>query len=100
MGVTGRLTRRPDGAPKKVARVLMAVARFGLAARGLVLCAIGYYIIRAAEEVDATRVHTMGGTLRQVSTTPYGAITLGVLACGLAAYGVYLFALGFAKRRV
>jgi len=100
MGLSGRLTNRPDAAPRDIAKVITVIARFGLAARGAVLCAIGYYIIRAAEEVDATRVHTMGGTLRQVSTTPYGAITLGVLACGLAAYGVYLFALGFAKRRV
>ena len=100
MGVTGRLTRRPDGAPKKVARVLMAVARFGLAARGLVLCAIGYYIIQAAEESNASRVHTMGGTLRSFSGAPYGALVLGVLACGLSAYGIYIIALGIAKRQV
>lgn len=100
MGLSGRLAHRPDAAPRDIARVVIVIARFGLAARGAVLCAIGYYLVRAAEEVDATRVHTMGGTLKQVSTTPYGAITLGVLACGLAAYGVYLFALGLAKRRV
>ena len=100
MGVTGRLTHRPDAAPKKIARILMAVARFGLAARGLVLCAIGYYIIRAAEESDASRVRTMGGTLRSFSGVPYGALMLGVLACGLSAYGIYIVALGLAKRRV
>jgi hypothetical protein len=56
------------------------IARFGLAARGAVLCAIGYYIIRAAEEVNPSRVHTMGGTLKQVYVTPYGAVIVGVLA--------------------
>jgi hypothetical protein len=100
MGISGRLTHRPDAAPKHIARVLTAIARFGLAARGAVLCAIGYYIIRAAEEVDPTRVHTMGGTLKQVYVTTYGAIIVGVLAFGLAAYGIYLVALGLAKRKV
>jgi hypothetical protein len=100
MGLSGRLAHRPDAAPRGIARVVVAVARFGLAARGAVLCAIGYYIVRAAEEADASRVRTIGGTLKQVSGAPYGAIVLGVLACGLAAYGIYLFALGLSKRRV
>jgi hypothetical protein len=100
MGVSGRLAHRPDAAPRKIATVLTAIARFGLAARGAVLCAIGYYIIRAAEEVNPSRVHTMGGTLKQVYVTPYGAVIVGVLAFGLAAYGIYLVALGLAKRKV
>lgn len=100
MGLSGRLSHRPDAAPRSVARALIWVARFGLAARGLVLCALGWFIVRAAEESDATKVHTMGGTLRQVSGAPFGALVLGVLACGLAAYGVYVVALGLAKRRV
>ena len=100
MGLSGRLTHRPDAAPRNVAKALTWIARFGLAARGLVLCAIGYYIVRAAEESDPTRVHTMGGTLRQFSGAPYGALVVGALACGLAAYGVYVVALGLAKRRV
>jgi hypothetical protein len=100
MGLSGRLTHRPDAAPRKIANVLTAIARFGLAARGVVLCAIGYYIIRAAEEVNPSRVHTMGGTLKQVYVTPYGAVIVGVLAVGLAAYGIYLVALALAKRSV
>ena len=100
MGLSGRLSHRPDAAPRQVAKALIWVGRFGLAARGLVLCALGWYIVRAAEESDATKVHTMGGTLRQFSGTPYGALVVGVLACGLAAYGIYVVALGLAKRKV
>ena len=100
MGLSGRLSNRPDGAPKNLAKTLTAIARFGLMARGLVLCVLGYYIVRAAEESDATQVHTMGGTLRQVSGTAYGAAILAVLAAGLAAYGIYLVALGLTKRNV
>jgi hypothetical protein len=100
MGISGRLTHRPDAAPRDVARVLTAIARFGLAARGAVLCAVGYYIVRAAEEANPARVHTMGGTLKQFSVSPHGTVIVGVLAFGLAAYGVYLVALGLAKRRV
>jgi hypothetical protein len=100
MGLSGRLTHRPDAAPKHVARAITWIARFGLAARGVVLCGIGWYIVRAAEESDPTKVRTMGGTLRQVSGAPYGAILLGMLAAGLAAYGIYLAALGLTKRSV
>ena len=100
MGLSGRLSNRPDAAPKNVAKTLTAIARFGLGARGLVLCAIGYYIVRAAEESDASQVYTMGGTLRQVEGAPFGALVVGVLAMGFAAYGIYLAALGVAKRRV
>jgi hypothetical protein len=42
----------------------------------------------------------MGGTLRSFSGVPYGALVLGVLACGLSAYGIYIVALGIAKRQV
>lgn len=100
MGLSGRIPNRPDAAPKTIARTLTAIARFGLAARGLVLCALGYYIIRAAEESNASEVHTVGGTLRLFEGFRYGALLVCVLAAGLAAYGVYLVALGLAKRRV
>jgi hypothetical protein len=100
MGLSGRLSNRPDAAPKHIAKTLVLIARFGLAARGLVLCALGYYIVRAAEKSDPSEVRTMGGTLRQFEGAPLGAVVVGVLAVGLAAYGIYLAALGVAKRRV
>jgi hypothetical protein len=99
-GVRGRLPFRRDRLPKRLVRLLSGIARFGLAARGLVLCALGYFLLRAAEELDPGRVRTMGGALRAFSETALGPLFTGVVAFGLAAYGVYLWTLMLLKRRV
>ncbi len=99
-GVRGRLPFRRDLLPKHLVKVLAAVARFGLAARGLVLCALGYFLFRAAEELDPARVRSMGGALRAFSTTGLGPAFTAVVAFGLAAYGVYLWTLMLLKKRV
>lgn len=86
--------------PRRVGRILSAVARFGLVARGLVLGALGYFLIRAAEDADPARARTLGGVLRSFSHTVLGPGFVGVVALGLAAYGVQLWALALLKRRV
>jgi hypothetical protein len=86
--------------PRRLGRILSAVARFGLVARGLVLAALGYFLIRAAEDADPTRARTFGGVLRSFSHTVLGPGFVGVIALGLAAYGVQLWALALLKRRV
>jgi hypothetical protein len=86
--------------PRRLARILSAVARFGLVARGLVLGALGYFLIRAAEDADPARARTFGGVLRSFSHTVLGPGFVGVVALGLAAYGVQLWALALLKRRV
>jgi hypothetical protein len=79
---------------------LSAVARFGLIARGLVLCGLGYFLFRAADEGNPDRVQSMGGTLRTLSHAALGPVFTGIIAFGLAAYGVYLWTLMLLKRRV
>jgi hypothetical protein len=86
--------------PRRLGRFLSAVARFGLVARGAVLGALGYFLIRAAEESDPARARTFGGVLRSFSHTALGPGFVGVVALGLAAYGVQLWALALLKRRV
>ncbi len=99
-GVAGRLTLRRDLLPKHLVKLLAGICRFGLAARGLLLVAVGYFLVRAAAELDPGRVHTIGGALRAVSHAVAGPILAAVLALGLAAYGVYLWSLALLKRRV
>lgn len=99
-GVAGRLPFRRDVLPRRLARLLAGVSRFGLVARGLVLCALGYFLARAAEELDPARVRSMGGALRAFSQTALGPVFTGVIAFGLAAYGVHLWTLMLLKRRV
>jgi hypothetical protein len=99
-GVRGRLPFRRALLPGWLARALSGIARFGLVARGVVLCAVGYFLIRAAQELDPGRIRTMGGTLRAFSQTVLGPAFLGIVAFGLAAYGVYMWTLAILKRKV
>ena len=99
-GVRGGLPFRKDLLPRRLVRVLSGIARFGLVARGIVLCALGYYICRAAAEGDPSRVQSMGGALRTFSYATFGPALMGTIAFGLAAYGVYLWTLMLLKRRV
>lgn len=86
--------------PRRLGRILSAIARFGLVARGVVLGALGYFLIRAAEESDPARARTFGGVLRSFSHTALGPGFVAVVALGLAAYGVQLWALALLKRKV
>ena len=45
-------------------------------------------------------MRTFGGTLDALAHTALGPAFLGVLAAGLASYGVYLWALALLRRRV
>jgi hypothetical protein len=98
-GVRGRLPFRRDLLPRRFVRVLSGMARFGLVARGLVLGALGYFIVCAAQDLDPGRMRTMGGALRAFAHTVLGPAFLVVVAFGLAAYGVYLWTLMLLKRR-
>lgn len=98
--VRGRLLLRGDVLPRRVNRTVSAVSRFGLAVRGVTLCALGYSVVRAAEEVNPRVVRTLGGTLDALARTAFGPAFLAVVAAGLASYGVYLWALAFLRRRV
>jgi hypothetical protein len=99
-GVLGRLSFRRDLLPRGLASVLAAICRFGLAARGLVLVALGYFLVLAAEQLDPRRVPTMGGALRALSQTALGPILTAVIAFGLCAFGVYMWTLMLLKRKV
>ena len=99
-GLRGRLGVSRPPLPRRLARGLEIVARFGLIARGLVLGALGYFLLRAAEELDPEGAHSIGGALRAFSRTALGPGFMGVVALGLAAYGVHLWTLALWKRRI
>lgn len=68
---------------------VVRVARFGIAARGVVLLLIGAFVVQAAVEFDPSEAQGVGGALRSLEQQPYGSWLLGIVALGLAAYGVY-----------
>jgi hypothetical protein len=72
-------------------RGIIAIGRAGLAARGVVLLLIGWFLAHAALQADAGEVRGLGGSLRALEGESYGPVLLGVVAVGLVAYGLYQF---------
>jgi hypothetical protein len=66
---------------------VVGVSRFGIAARGVVFCLIGFFLARAAAQHDAGQV---GGVRESLGALgDIGRWPLVVVALGLVAYGVY-----------
>jgi Domain of Unknown Function (DUF1206) len=76
---------------QRARRTIIAIGRAGLAARGIVLMLIGWFLAHAALQADAGEVRGLGGALRALEGEAYGPVLLGVVAVGLVAYGVYQF---------
>jgi hypothetical protein len=70
-------------------RMVVAVARIGFAARGIVLGAAGYFVARAALDRVPREARGPGGALHSVWELPYGNICLAAVAAGLIAFGAY-----------
>lgn len=61
----------------------------GLTARGVVYGIIGVALAVAAVQSDASEAVGLDGALTALRDQPYGAILLGLVGLGLAAYGLY-----------
>jgi hypothetical protein len=61
----------------------------GLAARGVVFCIIGVFLIQAALSANPEEARGLGGALDTLAAQPYGPYLLGAVALGLVGYGVY-----------
>lgn len=71
----------------------------GLAARGIVAGLIGGFAVQAALAFDAAKVRESGGAL-QALAEPLGPWAAGVVAVGLAAYGLYMLVVAWYGRIV
>jgi hypothetical protein len=99
-GASGRLPRwlRSIGYGRATRTLASRLARIGLAARGVVGLAIGYFLIRAVRDLDSREVREIGGSLRELKALPLGPAIMGVVAVGLAFYGVAMWAVAFSRR--
>jgi hypothetical protein len=68
------------------------LGRLGHAARGIVQGLIGLFLVQAALLFDPSKVQGPAGALQSLARPPFGLWTVGVVAIGLAAYGIYLLA--------
>lgn len=69
---------------------VMGIGRFGLAARGVVFCVIGFFLIQAARQSDPKEARGLREALQVLAQQPYGPWILGIVAVGLVAYGIYM----------
>ena len=73
--------------PDQLRRWVLGVSRFGIAARGVVLCLVGVFLVRAATHRNPGEAAGMRESLATVSRM--GRWPFLVVAFGLIAYGVY-----------
>lgn len=66
------------------------IAKFGLVARGVVFVIIGFFLLQAAYQSDASEARGLAGVLDTLLRQPYGPWLMGLLALGLVAYGIYM----------
>jgi len=74
--------------------------RLGFAARGVVFCIIGIFLVFAAWYSDAGETRDFGGALRAVEQQPYGVWLLALVAGGLFSYGIFVLFLARFRRMV
>ena len=71
---------------------VVRLGRLGLAARGIVQCLVGLFLGQAALLFDPGKVQGTRGALESLARPPFGLWTVGVVAAGLAAYGIFMLA--------
>jgi Domain of Unknown Function (DUF1206) len=66
------------------------VGRWGCMGCGVVACVIGTFVLRAATRSDSRQTRGLAGALDALAQLPYGSWVLGLVAIGLAAYGLFM----------
>jgi hypothetical protein len=74
---------------QKALQAFTLVGVIGIAARAVTFGLIGAFLLKAAIEFDASEAVGLDGALQRLSDQTYGTILLGVVACGLVAFGIY-----------
>jgi len=69
---------------------VLGISGLGTAARGVVFCAIGFFLIQAARNNNPNEARGLGEALQALSQQPFGKWILGIVALGLIAYSIYM----------
>jgi hypothetical protein len=98
--VADRLPRwlKAVGQRRPLRSTALRIARFGLAARGVVGIVMGWLLLKAVATFNPRAVGEIGGSLKFLSQTPGGPLLMGVVALGLFSYGLAMWAVAFSRR--
>lgn len=83
---------------RRVRHVVDVLGVTGGVARGLVYAAAGVFVLIAAVDYDPQKAKGVDGTLRALTDTPAGPWLLGLVALGLAVFGLFSIALARYRR--
>lgn len=79
----------------KETHTLRWLGRIGIGAWGVVYCMVAYMFFNASVTFDAEEAGGLSEALQTLREQPFGTWALGLTACGLIIYGVYLFVLSY-----
>jgi hypothetical protein len=77
-----------EGSAVATRKRVVALARAGMAARGVVFGIIGWLVIKSALQYDPSEAQGLQGALVTLREAAYGPYLLGLVALGLIAYGI------------
>ncbi|WP_148861059.1 DUF1206 domain-containing protein [Marinobacter fonticola] len=97
-GFTARFDRYME-IPENHRIWIKPLCRFGLIARGVVWCMVGWFLIDSAQKANSSDIKGMGEAMDVLRNSPFGEWLLGIVAAGLIAFGLYNF-LEAAFRRI
>jgi len=82
---------RLEGVRAETRTWITRIGKIGFTARGIVWLIVGYFIIRAGMQSDASEVKGSQGAFSFLQQMDYGQWILLVVAIGVTAYGVFQF---------
>jgi hypothetical protein len=68
---------------------IVLFGRIGYAARGIVFGIIGIFLVTAALQRNPDEARGLGGALQELARQPFGPLLLGIVAVGLALFGIF-----------
>jgi len=79
-------------APPKTTRLITRVGQVGFPAKGIALALVGVLLGYAAITFDPSKARGLDGAMRTILSAPFGEVLLTLVAVGIVAFGVFLFA--------
>ncbi|MFP4091360.1 MAG: DUF1206 domain-containing protein [Cyclobacteriaceae bacterium] len=76
---------------QRIKSTLRKAGMAGYIARGIVIGIIGYFFLQAAMQSNPNQVKGTKGAFQFISEMAFGPWLLGIVAIGLACYGVFMF---------